>query len=80
MNTDYILLQGCSRCQTSSLGPSEFSSVDLVVNGQVVVALFPHTVADYNNTGSSSAVVSVYEGDGVYLRTKLTLNHGDTYT
>ena len=55
-------------------------SVELEVNGQLVGALFPHSGAHDNDTGSTTAVVSVKEGEDVYLRTRLSVNHGTIYS
>ena len=54
--------------------------VELVVNGQVVGALFPHSGAHDNDTGSTTAVVSVNEGEDVYLRTRIDNNVGVIYS
>ena len=53
-----------------------FHSVELVVNGQVVGALFSYSGAGDNDTGSTTAVVSINEGEDVYLRTRINYNGG----
>ena len=50
--------------------------VELIVNGQPVGALVSHTAASDNETGSTTVVVHVNEGEDVFLRTTMLHNSG----
>ena len=50
--------------------------VELIVNGQPVGALVSHTAASDNETGSTTVVVHVNEGEDVFLRTTMHYNSG----
>ena len=55
---------------------NSYHSIELVVNGQVVGALCSYSGAGDNDTGSTTAVVSINEGEDVYLRTRINYNGG----
>ena len=51
-------------------------SVELVVNGQGVGALYEHSGPGEDDMSSTTAVVYVNEGEDVFLRTKMDFNQG----
>ena len=55
-------------------------SVELVVNGQGVGALYEHSGPGEDDMSSTTAVVYVNEGEDVYLRTKMDYNQGTIHT
>ena len=56
--------------------PASIHCVELIVNGRPVGALVSHTAASDNETGSTTVVVHVNEGEDVFLRTTMHYNSG----
>ena len=54
--------------------------VELIVNGQPVGVLVSQTAAIDNETGSTTVVVHVNEGEDVFLRTTMHYNSGGIFS
>lgn len=57
-----------------------FHGVELVVNGQIVGALFKHTGPEEDDMSSTTVVIHVSQGEDVLLRTKMGYNQGEIYS
>nr|XP_022301102.1 complement C1q-like protein 4 [Crassostrea virginica] len=59
---------------------NSYHGTELVVNGQKVGALIPHSGVSDNDTGSTSVVVYVNEGENVFLRKNMISNNGGIHS
>ncbi|XP_011421573.3 complement C1q tumor necrosis factor-related protein 3-like [Magallana gigas] len=55
---------------------NSYHSVELVVNGQEVGALYQHAGPGEDDMSSTTVVIHVNEGEDVFLRTKMDFNQG----